>query len=86
MTSLEAEHKAQEAKRLLNEPLLAEVLENMRNEALEALADCDATDVAKVQKLQAMAQACVEFIVHLNRLTLPVQAQAGDDGEQTGAS
>lgn len=81
--SLEAEHRAQEAKRLLNEPVLADALEDMRMEALEALAEVDATNVAEVMKFQAMIKAVAGIVTQLNRYTvmLPESSDVGEDSE-----
>lgn len=81
--SLEAEHRAQEASRLLNEPVLADALEDMRMEALEALAEVDATNVAEVMKFQAMIKAVAGIVTQLNRYTvmLPESNDVSEDSE-----
>lgn len=81
--SLEAGHRAQEAKRLLNEPVLADALEDMRMEALEALAEVDATNVAEVMKFQAMIKAVAGIVTQLNRYTVmsPESIDVGEDSE-----
>lgn len=74
-----AEHRAKEAKRLLNEPVLAEALEDMRAEALEALSEVDATNVGEVQKFQAMVKAVAGIVTQLNRYTVMVPEGEGEE-------
>lgn len=61
----EALHRAEEASRLLSEPLLAEAFEAVRLTALVALGDADPTDVDTIRKLQARAACLKDVLDHL---------------------
>lgn len=63
-------HRKAEAIRLATEPLLVEFLEIYRTEALVALSEVDATDVPKVQRLQAQAAIAIRFLEDLQGFIL----------------
>lgn len=62
-------YRGQEAKRLLNEPLLADALTEIRMEAAREVLDLDPTpeNAEKIRKLQASARVCEEFVTILMR-------------------
>jgi len=53
LTNEERIHRAQEAERLLKEPLCVEVLQEIRSNALEKLACIDPDQQIKITRLQA---------------------------------
>lgn len=77
MASPDQIHRAQEAKRLLNEPLLAEAMETVRMNALIELGTIDPTDIAKITQLQAVAGATMQLFDFLRAAIL-------SSGEQDG--
>ncbi len=72
------EHRAKEAKRLLNEPLLAEALEIFRINALQGLEDVSATDADKIRALQAQAKVTQFIVDHFE--TIITQSGENDGG------
>lgn len=60
-----ARHRAAEAERLINEPLLGDALEAIRLNTLVALSTVDATNVAAVLRLQAKAAVVYEIVLEL---------------------
>lgn len=53
-------HRAEEAKNLLSNELLAEALTEVRMDALVALGEVDATDTKEILRLQAIAHCLQE--------------------------
>lgn len=72
-------HRKAEAQRLANEPLLVMFLEDYRISALVALAEVDATETKKVQKLQAQAAISLSFVEALQGYVLAAPPE--DDAE-----
>lgn len=54
-------YKAEQAKRILSEELVGEVLSGMRTDALEALAKADVSDTFWILRLQAKVAAIDDF-------------------------
>ncbi len=82
MTPEELEHRAREAQRWLNEPLLAEALSTVRFNALLALAEVDATDTKTVLKYQAIAAVTQEVLTSLEAIIHQGgEPQTEQDGE-----
>ncbi len=78
-TSEQREHRAREAKRLLNEPLLAEVMDEIRHDAREKLATIDADDKNGILRLQAIDANMQALFDGLNAILL-----AGDASKSGG--
>lgn len=64
-TEQERLHRAQEALRLMNEPILAEMLEGIRMESLLELAETEPTDANKIRQLQAIVVCTGEIRARL---------------------
>lgn len=71
------ERLAAEAARLLSEPLLADAFEQVRMDALLALAEVDAADTNEILRLQAIAN-CLNDVVDL--LKAKIIASGSSDG------
>lgn len=71
------QNRAREAKRLLNEPLLAEALESVRLNALVRLGTVDLKDTKKVMELRALANGTQGL---LDALTTILLEGGGMDG------
>jgi hypothetical protein len=69
----EQEHRAKEAQRLLNEPLLIEGMDAVRRTAMAALCEVDPSDSKEVARLQACANNTEEIRQWLLGLTLSVK-------------
>lgn len=63
LTKDELQHRAREAKRLLNEPLLAEALESVMMTALDELGRVDPLNTSRIYQLQAIV-TCTRDIVN----------------------
>ena len=72
--------RAAEATRLLNEPLLAEAMTEVRMNALIALSEVDAGDMKEILRLQAIA-TCLNDVVELLRANITASGQS-DGGVQ----
>jgi len=75
--ALDRQHRAREAGRLLNEPLLAEAMEAVRMKALVELGTVDLGDIKKVMELRALANGTQEL---LDALTAILLEGGGMDG------
>lgn len=82
MDKLEREHRAQEAKRLMNEPLLAEAIATLRMNALLALSEVDANNTSEVLKYQAIAAVAQEIKESLEAII--VQSDSMQPEEEPG--
>lgn len=63
LTKDELQHRAREAHRLLNEPLLAEALESVMMTALDELGRVDPLNTSRIYQLQAIV-TCTRDIVN----------------------
>ena len=74
-----SDHLAQEADRLKNDPIFNKALDDIRNEALEALAQADATNMVMILRLQQKVAVIDEIRTTLDRyiLAADVQEDAG---------
>lgn len=77
MTDQNTLHRAREAKRLLNEPLLLEAFEVVRFDALKALEVADLSKPLEAVRLQAKAQVIEEI---RDALSAVITAGGGLDG------
>ncbi len=76
-TRAEIIERAEQAKYLLGHDLLAEVLEEIRVDALFGLASVDADDKNKILKLQAVAAFTEEFVDKLKTYLIATGEQSG---------
>lgn len=74
----EQEHRAREAARLLNEPLLKEAMDAVKTIARNALCEVDPSDIAEISRLQAIANNTEEIRQWLIGLTLVVKPTGFD--------
>lgn len=79
------EHLAAEAERLLKDDVLLEALHRIQQDALDDLVQVDATNMAEVMRLQAMARCTSEILVQLNAMILALNKDGIPDLE-TGTS
>lgn len=79
-TERDLRHRAAEARRLANEPLLVEAIEKIRLEALVALGEVKADDANEIHRLQAKAAIGLDIIVELQAIIV----QGGDEGGGSG--
>lgn len=77
MISLAVREKAEQARHILGNDLIAEVLTEIRTEALLALADIKADDTLGILKHQATAAVAFEFVT---RLQAKITAAGTNDG------
>lgn len=78
---MRAEHLAQEADRLQNDPVFNKALDDIRADALNELVRADPDDKSNIIRLQQVAAATEEIRAVLNRYIMAV-----DDGqEETGS-
>ena len=73
----EQEHRAEEAKNLLGNDLFAELLTQVRTDALVGLADVDADNIKEVLRLQAIAHCTLEVRMLLEAVILQTGEQDG---------
>ncbi len=77
---MNAEHLRREAERLQNDPIFIEALEDIRSDALDALAAADADDKTMILRLQQKVAVIDEIRVVLARYII-----AADMQENTGS-
>lgn len=71
-------HLAKEADRLKNDPIFIKVLDDIRTDALNALAVADADDKTAILRLQQRASVIDEIGAVLERFILSVQPAQDD--------
>lgn len=88
MTQDLRKHYAKEAERLLNDPIFAEALTAVREEALIALGDVDATNITEILRLQAVARCAQDVKDRLEAHILAMGTRDGgfDPNKPTAAS
>lgn len=74
----EQEHRANEARRLLNEPLLKEAMDAVKTLARDELCAVDPANIAEISRLQAIANNTEEIRQWLIGLTLAVKPTGFD--------
>lgn len=67
---MKPEHKAKEAERLESDEVLIEALQQMKQEALEALAEADVQDTTNILRLQSQVAAVDGFRTMLTRFII----------------
>lgn len=72
MSEYKPEFLAKEAERLEKDVVLIHALEILREEALDELVNCDATDTAKVIKYQQQADMAHEVMRQLKRFRIAI--------------
>lgn len=74
--SMNLEHLATEAERLLRDDVLKHVLDTIQADAKEALVMADASNITEIQRLQALARACDDILAtlqgYVTRMATPV--------------
>ena len=68
--SIDREHLAKEAERLLRDEVLREAVGRVRGAAVDALIRADATQAHEVVRLQAKIAVCDEFLDELRDMVL----------------
>ncbi|WP_316176161.1 hypothetical protein [Bradyrhizobium sp. SZCCHNRI1073] len=77
---MKSDHLAAEADRLKNDPIFNKALDDIRSEALEALAGADATNTVMILRLQQKVD-----VIDSIRTTLDRYIIAADVQENTGS-
>lgn len=70
-----SEHLAKEAERLKSDPIFAKALDDIRAEALSALATADADDKTTILRLQQRAAVIEEIRTTLDRYIIAADVQ-----------
>jgi len=75
-----SDHLAKEADRLLNDPIFVKALEDIRMDALNALAGAEANDITMILRLQQKVAVIDEIRVTLHRYIIMAADVQEDPG------